>query len=144
METIALHCRQAIMSWMCKDAHAVIFAQNHNNSRLFRTRLCASIWISTRVSARSGSLCLSGLLFCVEESLKAVCAFGQRCATEPWKETKFDGRLGAQSLPWLALPEKFRRPMNFRRKTLVHRAIEARLFEHFAMRMIGRKRNVNF
>jgi hypothetical protein len=42
METIALHCRRAIMSWMCKDARAVMFARNHNDSRLFRIRLCAS------------------------------------------------------------------------------------------------------
>src|SRR5262249_46519941 len=98
METIALHCRRAIMSWMCKHAHAVIFARNHNDSRLFRTRLSASIWISTRVSARGSLAALSGLSLSAEESLEAVCAFGQCRATEPaWKKTNFDGRLGARS-----------------------------------------------
>jgi hypothetical protein len=64
METFALHCRRAIMSWMCKDAHAVMFARNHNDSRLFRTTQCASIWISTQVSARLVLYtALSGLSF---------------------------------------------------------------------------------
>src|SRR5437588_10053933 len=61
METFALHCRRAIMSWMCKDAHAVMFARNHNDSRLFRITQCASIWISTQVSARLGPLCAGNL-----------------------------------------------------------------------------------
>src|SRR5713101_6964473 len=108
METIALHCRRAIMSWMCKDAHAVMFARNHNDSRLFRTRLSASIWISTRVSARLVFYAALQRCYSVwRESLKAPCTFGQRCAAEPaWKKTKFDGRLGAQSLPYVTLPRK--------------------------------------
>src|SRR5437667_4488646 len=60
-----------------------MFARNHNDSRLFRTRLCVSIWISTRVSARFGLMPpFQGLLFCVEESLKAVCAFRECCAID--------------------------------------------------------------
>jgi hypothetical protein len=82
--------------------------------------------------------------FRVEESLKAVCASRQGFATEPvWEETKFDGQLGAQSVPHVTLPKKFRRAMDFGRKTLVHGAIERGLLQHVAVRMIGRKRNVN-
>jgi hypothetical protein len=144
-ETIALHCRQAIISWMCKDARAVMFAQNHNDLRLCQTRLCASIWISTRVSAKFAVFMPPfQRSFRVEESLKAVCASRQGFATEPvWEETKFDGQLGAQSVPHVTLPKKFRRAMDFGRKTLVHGAIERGLLQHVAVRMIGRKRNVN-
>jgi hypothetical protein len=44
----------------------------------------------------------------------------------------------------LPFPKKFRRAMDFRRKALVHRAIERCLLEHFAMRMILWQRNMNF
>src|SRR5207245_11536119 len=106
MENIVLHCRRAIMSWMCKDAHAVMFARNHNDSRLFRTRLSASIWISTRVSARLLLLCRRQGCYSVwSKSLKGLCTFGQRCPAEPaWKKTKFYGQLGAQCLPLPNLP----------------------------------------
>src|SRR5947207_15373587 len=70
METIALHCRRAIMSWMCKDARGVMFARNHNDSRLFRTTPCASIWISTQVSARLVLYAALGLLFREREILR--------------------------------------------------------------------------
>ena len=43
-----------------------------------------------------------------------------------------------------ASPEKFRRTANFRGKAFVHRTIERRLLKHFSVRMIGRKRDVNF
>jgi len=57
-----------------------MFARNHEDSRLFPTRLCASIWISTQVSARFGSLC---------RPFSAVVV----SATEPArKKTKFEGR----------------------------------------------------
>jgi len=84
METIALHCRRAIMSWMCNDARAVMFARNHNDSRLFRTRLSASTWISTRVSASLVLYAAVQRCYSVwRESLRALCTFGQRCAAEP-------------------------------------------------------------
>ena len=87
---------------------------------------------------------VSGLLFCVDESLKAVCAFGQRCATEPArKKTKFDGRLGVQSY-LSSLPEKFRRAMDFRWEAFVHGTIERGLLKDFSLRMIGPERDVNF
>ena len=87
---------------------------------------------------------VSGLLFCVDESLKAVCAFGQHCAIEPaWKKTKFDGRLGVQSY-LSSLPEKFRRAMDFRRKAFVHGTIERGLLKDFPVRIIGRERDMNF
>ncbi len=41
------------MFWMCKGARAVMFAQYHNDSRLFRAGLFASIWISTPEFASS-------------------------------------------------------------------------------------------
>src|SRR5438876_5249452 len=41
-------------------------------------------------------------------------------------------------------PEKFCRPIDFRRQTFVHRTIERGLLEHFALRAICRQRNVNF
>src|SRR5207253_11228360 len=98
METIALHCRRAIMSWMCKDAHAVMFARNHNDSRLFRTRLSASIWISTRVSARLVlDAVLSGLSFHWRESLKQFPHSANVLRPTCLKKTKFDGWLGARS-----------------------------------------------
>src|SRR5207248_10039903 len=43
----------------------------------------------------------------------------------------------------LPFPEKFGRAMDFRRQTLVHRTIERGLLKHFAMRRIGRERDVN-
>ena len=43
-----------------------------------------------------------------------------------------------------SFPEKFRRPMNFRRKALVHGTIERGLLKDFPVRMIGPKRDVNF
>jgi hypothetical protein len=41
-------------------------------------------------------------------------------------------------------PEKLRRPTNFRRQAFVHRTIERGLLQDFSLRMIGRKRDVNF
>src|SRR6266480_5886940 len=46
METIVLHCRRAIMFWMCRGAGAVTFARNHSDSRLCRLELSVSIWTS--------------------------------------------------------------------------------------------------
>jgi hypothetical protein len=46
--------------------------------------------------------------------------------------------------PYLDFPEEFRRTFNFRRKTLVHGAIQSGLFQHFALRTILRQRNMNF
>src|SRR6266481_3136078 len=46
--------------------------------------------------------------------------------------------------PNLPFPKKFRRAMDFLRKTLVHRTVERGLLEHFAMWRIGRKRDMNF
>src|SRR6184192_1077216 len=44
----------------------------------------------------------------------------------------------------LPLPEKFCWSIDFWRKAFVHRTIEGRLLQHFAVLRIGRKWNVNF
>ena len=46
--------------------------------------------------------------------------------------------------PILPLPEKFGRAMDFRRKALVHGAIERGLLKDFPLRMIGPEGDVNF
>src|SRR5438445_8483665 len=43
-----------------------------------------------------------------------------------------------------SFPEKFRRPMDFWRQTLLNRTIERGLLEDFAMGRIGRQRDVHF
>src|SRR5947199_5696900 len=97
METIALHCRREIMSWMCEDAHAVMFARNHDDSRLFQTRLCASIWISTRVSARFGSLRRPFRAVVLRAGISQTSLrIRPMLCDEPAEENKFHGRLSAQ------------------------------------------------
>ena len=44
----------------------------------------------------------------------------------------------------LSFPEKFRRATDFRWETFVDGAIQRGLFKNFALRMIGRERDMNF
>ncbi len=147
METFALHCRRAIMSWMCKDEHAVMFVRNHNDSRLFQTIPCASIWISTQVFARLVLYAaLSGLLFGVQGNLSrqfahfADIVIDRACL----KETKSTDSSDRNPCHTLAFPEEFRRTANFWRKAFVHGTIERRLLKNLPARMIGRERDVDF
>ena len=107
METFALHCRRAIMSWMCKDEHAVMFVRNHNDSRLFQTTLCVSIWISTQVFARLVLYAaLSGLLFGVQGNLSRQFAHLANIVIDrtSLKETKSTD--GSDRNPYPSLPRK--------------------------------------
>ncbi len=88
---------------------------------------------------------LSGLLFYVEESLKAVCAFRGRCATDLLgKKQNLTHGSERNPYPILPFPEKLGRATDFRRKAFVHRTIERGLLKDFTVRMIGRKWDVNF
>src|SRR6266480_1307622 len=80
METIALHCRRAIMFWMCHGAVTVTFARNRNRSQLSRTRLSTSIWISTRAFVECSPLSVFGIRFkcdCPATSAKDAGAIDQ-------------------------------------------------------------------
>src|SRR6266478_65239 len=67
--------------------------------------------------------------------------FACRFATD---SAGWEARRPRQAGSLSSFPEKFRRPMDFWRQTLVHRTIERGLLEDFAMGRIGRQRNVHF
>lgn len=71
--------------------------------------------------------------------IRVVDDFG--CEALAGWENKQAAGLGWQTSPF---PEEFRRPIDFRGQTFVHRAIERRLLEHLAMGRIGWQWNVNF
>ena len=65
-------------------------------------------------------------------------------AAEPHRFANALGTTRSTATVTLPFPEKFCWSIDFWRQAFVHRTIEGRLLQHFAVLRIGRKWNVNF